>query len=180
MEERITLKGLSKILNLSISTISKSLNNGDEISAKTKERVKNLAALNNYFPNPYAQNLVTKRGKTIGVIVPTLQLHFFALALESMICQANEMDYKIIVCISEESVEREISNINFLIQSQVDGIIMSPTKETQELLKLDHLKKVNELKIPLVFYDRLIEGIDCDTISIEYFKEARQATQDLF
>ncbi|MDX1543102.1 MAG: LacI family DNA-binding transcriptional regulator [Christiangramia sp.] len=77
MENRITLKELAKLLNVSISTVSKALNDSPEISPQTQKRVKELAALNHYVPNMLAQNLKTRHTRTIGVIIPAILPHFF-------------------------------------------------------------------------------------------------------
>ncbi|MBK5193602.1 MAG: LacI family DNA-binding transcriptional regulator [Flavobacteriaceae bacterium] len=85
MKKKCTLKDLSKILNLAVSTVSKALNNSPEISESTKTKVQNIALLYNYTPNKSAQNLKSKRTKTIGVIAPDLLSHFFAMAKDCFI-----------------------------------------------------------------------------------------------
>lgn len=179
MKERIALKTLSKVLELAPSTISKSLSNSSEISAKTKERVKKAVALYDYVPNQHAQNLKFKRGKTIGVVIPTIQINFFSQALESIIYEANKNDFRIIACFSADSSKVERENIDFLIQIQVDGIIISPSNETQISLDITHLNKVKQLEIPMVQFGGVIDKIDCDKISIHDYQEASQATENL-
>lgn len=76
MENRVTLKELSKLLNVSISTVSKALRDSPEISPETRKKVKELAELNQYVPNALAQNLKNRKTKTIGVIIPSILPHF--------------------------------------------------------------------------------------------------------
>ena len=77
----VTLKQLAKELNVSISTVSKALNNSEEIGAETVKRVKELAALYNYKPNKVALSLKQNKTKTIGVIIPDVLNHFLAKVL---------------------------------------------------------------------------------------------------
>ncbi|MDT0688787.1 LacI family DNA-binding transcriptional regulator [Salegentibacter sp. F188] len=180
MREKITLKALSELLGLSPATISKSLSNSSEISSETKERVKKVAAFYNYVPNHYTPKPKIKKRKTIGVIIPTMQISFFSQALESMINEANKNDFRIVACISDESVKKERENIDFLIQRQVDGVVISPAYETQVSANITHLNKLKQLKLPMVLFGRTIDNITCDKIDIDDFGETYKATQELF
>lgn len=179
MKGRTTLKELSELLNLSVSTVSKSLNNSPEISEYTKKRVKDVALLNHYIPNVAAQSLKTRQTHTIGVIIPSLSSPFFSEVLQGIEKEASKRDYKIIICISNESLYEEQLCINKLIQSQVDGIILSPSRETQATEKTDHLKKPASYQIPLVLFDRLINSVECDKISIDNQLQAELAVNEM-
>ncbi|MGZ3820739.1 MAG: LacI family DNA-binding transcriptional regulator, partial [Mucilaginibacter sp.] len=73
----ITLKKLAELLNLSISTVSRALKDHEDISAETKKRVKELAAILDYEPNTYAINLRTNNSKEFGIIIPTIANDFY-------------------------------------------------------------------------------------------------------
>lgn len=77
MKKRVTIKQIAKELNVSVSTVSKSLNNSVEISEETKEMVKAFAKLHNYKPNSIALSLKNKKTKTVGVIIPEIAHDFF-------------------------------------------------------------------------------------------------------
>lgn len=179
MEQRATLKELAKTLNLSVSTVSKALNNSHEISTRTKERVKQLAVLNNYVPNSLAQSLKYQKTRTIGVIIPDVLAHFFAKALHGIEHTASSMGYKIIICISNESTEKESESINTFINGSVDGVIMSLARETQASNNYEHLMKLKHHNIPLVLFDRITDNFDCDKITINDHDIAGEATMDL-
>lgn len=102
-----TLKELAILLNISVSTVSKALNNSHEISEKTRIRVKELATKLNYKPNRIAQQLKTNKSKTIGVILPTVINPFFAEVLHGIETTATNNDYDIIVCLSNETLSKE-------------------------------------------------------------------------
>ncbi|MCG9973091.1 LacI family DNA-binding transcriptional regulator [Christiangramia crocea] len=180
MDQRVTLKELARLLNVSISTVSKALNDSPEISPQTRKRVKELAALNHYVPNMLAQNLKTKHTRTIGVIIPAILPHFFAEALHGIETKASELGYRIIICISNESIQKEAESVQTLIKGQVDGLIMSLSQETQAKTEIGHLQPIFSHKVPLVLFDRVLNQIECDKVHINDSLQAEQATMALF
>lgn len=179
MKQHMTLKDLARELGISPSTVSKALNNSPEISVKTKKKVRELADLLQYYPNSFAQGLKYKRTKTLGVIVPAILSNFFSMVLDGIEEKASELGYRIIICISKEALEKEKLAIDMLIKSQVDGILISPSKETQASLSIKHLQAPKNYGIPIVMFDRLIKEIEADKISINDCLEAELATMEL-
>ncbi|SDS64871.1 LacI family DNA-binding transcriptional regulator [Gramella sp. MAR_2010_147] len=179
MKQHITLKELARELDLSVSTVSKALNDSSEISSSTKKRVRELAEIHEYFPNSFAQGLKFKKTKTLGVIVPAILSNFFSMVLDGIEEKASLLGYKVIICISKESVHKEKQAIEMLIRSQVDGILISPSKETQATSEIKHLGFPKRFGIPLVMFDRLLDGIEADKISINDTLEAELATLEL-
>jgi LacI family transcriptional regulator len=179
MEKKCTLKDLAKILNLAVSTVSKAINNSPEISKLTKIKVQNTALLYNYTPNKSAQNLKSKRTKTIGVIVPDLLSHFFAMAIHGIETEADSKGYKIIICLSNESKEKESESIKTLINGSVDGLIISLSKETQITGDYRHFEEALKYNFPIVLFDRTFERMICDKISINDQLAAKKATEHL-
>ena len=96
----VTLKQLAKELNVSISTVSKALNNSDEIGEETVRRVKELAELYSYRPNRMALSLKQNKTKTIGVIIPNILNRFLSKVLFGIEREAAKHGYNIITCIS--------------------------------------------------------------------------------
>lgn len=179
MKNRITLKQLAIQLNVSISTVSKALNDSPEISLPTRNKIKELAALNHYVPNATAQNLKRQKTKTIGIIIPDILPHFFAQALYGIESKASELGYNVIIALSNESIQKEIESINTLLKGQVDGLIMSLSKETQAKMEIDHINAISRYNIPLVLFDRVLDQIDCDKIHIDDAFQAEKATKEL-
>ena len=127
----VTLKQLAKELNVSISTVSKALNNSDEISKNTVIRVKELAAFYNYSPNKVALSLKSNKTNTIGVIIPNILNHFFAKVLFGIEKEASKHGFNIITSMSNESLDKEIKGLQLLANGSVDGFILSIAEETQ-------------------------------------------------
>lgn len=175
----MTLKKLAKHLNVSIATVSKSLNDSPEISERTKHRVKEFAIQVNYVPNEIAQSLRGKKSKTIGVIIPDVLAHFFAKSLHSIENEASRLGLKIIVCLSNESMAKEAESIQTLIHGNVDGIIVSLAKETQKKQNFEHFARAVDYQIPIVLFDRISENLLCDKITINDGECAEKATNEL-
>lgn len=174
-----TLKELAKLLNISVSTVSKALNDSHEISEQTKIRVHELAEKLNYKPNRIAQQLKTNKTKTIGVILPTVINPFFAEVLHGLEKAASKNDYDIIVCLSEENVEKEARSLELLSSGSVDGFIIAVARETQVKAKWDHIESIINRKIPVLLFDRVIKEIVCDKVIVDDFQSVYEATKYL-
>ncbi len=173
----MTLKQLAKKLNVSISTVSKALNDSHEISKDTIKRVKELAALYNYVPNKSALSLKQSKTKTIGVIVPNILNHFFAKALVGIEKEATKNGYQIIVCLSNESLKKEQDNIQWLTNGSVDGLIFAVAEETIVERESSHFKKLLDLNIPFVMFDRVLEDVKTDKVIINDTEAGYKATK---
>ncbi|MEZ4809474.1 MAG: LacI family DNA-binding transcriptional regulator [Allomuricauda sp.] len=152
MKAKITLKDIARELEVSISTVSKALKNSEEISRDTKEKVQAFAKLYNYKPNNIAISLKNKRTKNIGVVVPAIVHHFFTTVIRGIEKYANAKGYNVIVCLSEESFDREVINMEMLANGSIDGFIMSLSSETQRKGDYNHLKGSYRTGIPLVLW----------------------------
>ncbi|GAA4320897.1 LacI family DNA-binding transcriptional regulator [Pontixanthobacter gangjinensis] len=177
MKSKITLKELAKLLNVSVSTVSKALHDSPEISPKTAERVKELAKLHNYRPNPVAVNLKKSKTGTIGVVIPNISNNFFARVLSGMEAQAQKHGQQIITYISNESLEREKQICDMLTSGFVDGVLIAVSEETQKKNDYEHLYALLEYEIPLVIYDRINIGLPTDKIGVDDEKSFYDATK---
>jgi LacI family transcriptional regulator len=174
-----TLKELAALLKISISTVSKALNDSHEISAKTRERVKELATELNYKPNRTAQQLKTNKTKTIGVILPTVTNPFFAEVLHGVEMAAADNDYDIIVCLSNETMHKEERSLELLSNGSVDGFIMAVARESQVKKQTHHIQTILDSDIPVLMFDRVVSEIKCDKVIVDDFKSVYEATEYL-
>jgi len=158
-----TLKKLAELLKLSTSTISRALNNHPDISQATKDRVKNLALNLNYVPNFTAQSLRSSSSKTIGVIIPKLTIDHSSRIINGMIIQSRKMGYHLIISESGHDFKLEGEILTSMINSRVDGILMSMSNSTNNI---DHIIEAKN-KCPLVLYDKVSEKIACTQIIVD-------------
>lgn len=171
-----TLKQIAAQLGISTTTVSKALKNYTDISEKTKKAVIDLAQELNYTPNSFAVNLRTSESKTIGVIIPTVDFHFFSKVFKGVLEEAEKRDYLVIVLRSNEKLELEKKQIDLLLSKRVDGIIISLSNETGDF---DHIKKVLAHNTSLVLFDKIAKLVNCSKVSINDRKAAYEAVDYL-
>ena len=174
-----TLKELAKLLNISVSTVSKALNDSHEISEITKRRVNELADKLNYKPNRIAQQLKSNKTKTIGVILPTVTNPFFAEVLHGIETCATKNKYDIIVCLSDESLKKEQRSLELLSNGSVDGFIIAVARESQVEDQTEHIDAAINNKIPVLMFDRVVNEILCDKVVVDDFQSVYDATEYL-
>jgi len=179
MRSKITLKELAKLLNVSVSTVSKSLNGSPEISENTVKRVKELAELHNYSPNLTALNLKRKSTGNIAVIVPNISNTFFAKVLGGIENEARKLGYQVITYISNESLHLEKQLLELISNGLVDGLLISVSSETQKTKNYDHIYRLMEYEIPVVLFDRINVKIDLDKVGVNDEQSIFNAVQHL-
>lgn len=179
LKRRITLKHIAKELDVSVSTVSKALKNSEEISKDTKDKIQAFAKLYNYRPNNIALSLKNKKTKNIGVIIPDIVHHFFTTVFRGIEQYAGEKGYNVMICVSDESFEKEVLNMELLANGSIDGFIMSLSAETQEKNDYTHLKEVLGQGIPLVLFDRVTPDIDCDKVILNDEEIAFEAVNSM-
>ncbi|SHI77018.1 transcriptional regulator, LacI family [Mesonia phycicola] len=179
MKRKITLKQIAKELDVSVSTVSKSLKDSKEISKDTKEKVKAFAKLYNYKPNNIALSLKNRKTKTIGIIIPEIVHHFFTTVIRGIEKIAGDRGYNVIICLSNNSFDKEVLNLEFLANGSTDGFIMSVAKETQQKEDYHHIQEVISQGMPVVMFDRVIDEVICDKVIISDKHGAFEAVQYL-
>jgi len=172
----VTIKDLARELKISASTVSRALKNHPDISEDTKRAVHALAEKLNYQPNAVALSLKQRRSNTIGVIIPEIVHYFFSSVISGIEDVAYDAGFNVIICQSNERYEREVANAKTLMASRVDGILVSISKETEDF---NHLYNLRNNNIPLVFYDRIVPGLEADQVIIDDFDAAYRATRHL-
>ena len=173
---QITIKDIAKSLNISVSTVSRALNNNPDISLKTRNLVQKYAKEQKYNPNSWAQLLRSNHSSIIGVIVPELANIFFSNVLAGIEDIAGKHGYNVIVCQSNENYEKEIRNVDTLIKARVSGVISSLSKTT---FKYDHFQELIDRDIPVVFFDRICTGIDTSKVVVDDYSGTFSATEYL-
>lgn len=177
--QKLTLKKIARELDVSISTVSKSLKDSPEISEDTKQKIKAFADLYNYRPNTIALSLKNRKTKTLGVIIPEIVHHFFTTVVSGIEKVANEKGYTVIIGLSNESFEKEVTNMEKLANGSIDGFILSVSRETQLKKDYHHLLETIDHGMPVVLFDRTIPEIECDKVVVDDTEGARNAVKKL-
>ena len=171
-----TIIDIAKKLGVAPSTVSRALSNHPDVKQETKDLVRKVAKELHYSPNTNARSLKSSKSTTIGVIVPEIKHDFFSSAISGIEDVAYQAGYTIIVCQSNESFEREVVNTNVLMHHRVAGVIASISQNTKSG---DHFQDLINRKIPVVFFDRVIDGINASTVVIDDYKSAFDAVSFL-
>lgn len=170
-----TIKDIAQRLNISISTVSRSLRNAPDVSPETKQAVIALSEELNYQPSKLALSLRQKQTHTIGVIVPNLD-YVLSTMVKGIDEVALEAGYTVMVCQSNESYGREILNTRRLLDSLVDGLIISVSSETKQF---DHFRKVQDRGLPIVIFDRVTPDLRAPSVRIDNAEGGFLATEHL-
>ncbi|MBB1194120.1 LacI family transcriptional regulator [Flavobacterium sp. SOK18b] len=179
MKRKITLKQIAKELDVSISTVSKSLRNSLEIGEETRLKVQAFAKFYNYKPNNIALSLKNRKTKAIGIIIPEIVHHFFSTVINGVEQVANEHGYSVIICLSDDSFDKEVLNMEMLANGSIDGFIISLSKETQFKADFHHITEVINQGMPVVMFDRVTNDVLCDKVIIDDQAAAYEAVQSL-
>jgi LacI family transcriptional regulator len=170
----VSLKDLARELGVSISTVSRALKDHPNISSELKEKARKLAAAWNYSPNPLAMGLLRQNTRTIGVIVPDLVTHFFSSVISGIEAFARENGYYIIISSSYESYQKEKECIENLMNSRVEGFIVSLSYETRDH---SHFEDLVRKGVPIVFFDRVCMAGKVPTVVADNREAAFKSTE---
>lgn len=176
MKKQVTIKDIAQKLGISISTVSRALKNHPDISLKTRQAVQELANLLGYKPNLIALKLKNSRTNTIGVIIPEVEHYFFSTVLNGIEEVAYKGNYSVMVFQSNESYMREVLNTQTLLANRVDGVLASYSKHTHDYA---HFQQLTDNEIPLVLFDRSIDGLHTDSVIVDDYSGAYSAVKHL-
>jgi LacI family transcriptional regulator len=172
----VNIKQLAQQLHLSISTVSRALNDSYDISPETRKKVLELARKLNYQPNPHASSLRKHTSKTIAVVVPEIANNFFALAINGIQSAAREKGYHVLIYVTNESDKIESESLQHFQSGRIDGLLISVSNKTvhdQDLLR------IQEQGIPLVFFDRVRDEFETAKVTTDDFESGFKAAEHL-
>ncbi|GAW29434.1 LacI family DNA-binding transcriptional regulator [Carboxydocella sp. ULO1] len=170
----VTIKDVAREAGVSVSTVSRVLNNSKPVSSEIRARV--LAAVNklNFQPNSLARSLVLKKTRLIGVLVPDIANPFFPVAIAGIEEIASMYGYNILLFNTFGQIEKELQYLNILKEKQVDGIIKMSTQVTEK-----HEEYFASTSIPMVVTSNCTEREDVPCVVIDDVRAAYDATSYL-
>lgn len=174
--KRTTIKDLAEMLNISTSTVSRALKDHPDISSSVKLKVKEAAETFNYVPNDFAINFRNNSSKVIGLIVPEISMFFLPSIINGISSVLNKEGYHFFILSSNDSYITEQENIQTCINSRVDGILISLTKETKDC---GHLKKLGEMEIPTVIFDKTVPQDIFQSVIFDNVKKSELSAETL-
>ncbi|MGG8497573.1 LacI family DNA-binding transcriptional regulator [Tenacibaculum sp. TC6] len=160
MSYSVTLKEIALKSGVSISTVSKALNDSHEISSLTKERISKIAKSLNYKPNFFAKNLKKKENYIIGVILPDLKNDFFSNLLVGITEETSIKKHRIMVYHTCNNPEKEITYTKLLSEDIIDGLIISPSLFPQRNAEDNkYLIRLSQKQMPIMVINKMVDNI---------------------
>lgn len=171
-----SLRDIAEVAGVSITTVSRALNDHPDINESTRNHIKELAQSMHYQPNILAQSLVNRTTHTIGVIIPNLTTTFFSSMLSGIQRVAALSGYRIVICQSDEDHSTEIMNTQALMNNMIDGLLICHTLHTSTS---DHLRIHMGKRIPIVEFYRVSEDLPLPKILADDEAGASAMTEHL-
>jgi LacI family transcriptional regulator len=170
---KITIKDLAKMLNISVSTVSRALSDHPDISKETKVRVKEVAEQFNYLPNLHARFFRKKNTKLVALIIPEFNRFFIPDLIAGIQKVIDDHEYSLIIFQSRNTYAIEEEVVKYCLSWVVEGVLISLSDETKTT---GHLKILKDNNIPTVILDKVVNTEDYSTVKINDHLAAFQAT----
>ncbi|NLJ83782.1 MAG: LacI family transcriptional regulator [Halanaerobiaceae bacterium] len=171
---RVTIKDIAREAGVSVTTVSRVLNNKADVSDKTREKVLKIIDRLNYNPNSIARGLVMNKTYTIGLIVPDISNAFFAEIAKAIEDELREYGYSVIFCNTDNDKDREKESIDLLRSKQVDGLIGAFSHDSK-----DEVLALGKAGLPIVQIDRLVDDSQIPSVIIDNILSGYEATEYL-
>ncbi|WP_330342311.1 LacI family DNA-binding transcriptional regulator [Streptomyces sp. NBC_00557] len=160
---------------VSVATAGRALGNYGRVRADLRARVQAAADRLGYSPNAVARSMRSGGTRSIGFVGADISNPYFATAMRGLCDVAREQGYEPILANSDDRLEVERAAVNVLLDKQVEGIVVAPTSVTD----VAHLKRAQELGVPIVLLDRPIGTLDADSVVIDNEAAAYEAVSHL-
>ena len=171
-----TIVDIARELGVSAMTVSRALNGKADVSEDMRRRVMEYAEMLGYRPNRWARTLVTRKSMIIGVVVPEIAHSFFAEIISGIEDVLEQAGFNLLLCHSRCSADRERVEIDALIDSRVDGLIVAPEQPQKNPGPFLDLQK---RKIPFVLVDRFFPGHEFSAVRLDDVAAGFLATECL-
>lgn len=176
MSSEVTLKHIAEEVGVSAMTVSRALNDRDNVDEKTKERVLEAARRMGYTPNRVAKSLVSRKTRTIGVVIPEITHAFFPEVVRGIEEVTYNSGYQIFLTNANEQFEREKDAIRTLRAQRVDGLLVSSSVTQDDYSFYEDLIRGGA---KIVFFDRCIENIGASCVSVNDRESSKKITEHL-
>jgi LacI family transcriptional regulator len=163
------IRDVAKHAGVSIATVSAAMNDSGPVSAKTRKRVWDAAAAVGYSPNAIARSLRLGKSRLIGLVVGDITNPFWGSMVRIVEAVALAAKYSVIVCNTDDDVERELAILDQLRGQHVAGILLTPLGEGQ-----DYVRRLESRNLPpLVTMDQRVPGLARDFVGVDNRAAAR-------
>ena len=169
-----TIRKVADLAGVSTATVSHVINDTRAVSAPLTARVLNAMEQLDYQPDIIARSLRRRETLTLGLIVPSIEIPFFARVAAGVEAAANDVGYSVILCNTGWSLSREVHYLNNLLARRVDGLLCISLAMSAE-----HIAPVLRRRTPVVVFERTMPGVEVDAVEIDNVQGAFDATAHL-
>ncbi len=173
--KKATLRDIAALLQTTTKTVSKALNDQPGVSPELRDKIKQTAQELHYVPNMFGRGLSGKPQRSIGVILPENANPFYSFVIKGLEQEASDADYSIMLCNSNDQLDRENKALRMLIEKHVDGIILTPAQPRAN----ENIEVLHRQKIPYALINRTIPGHDYPCVKADSAAGAYLAGQYL-
>lgn len=160
----VSIKDIAENVGVSVATVSKALNHKPGVSQEIRELILDKAKEMGYVVNGLARGMKISKTFTVGVLVSDIMNPFFSEVISAIERILYAKKYNLMICNVGENPQKEIDYLELLVSKKVDGLIVAPAAEGQNLSVYKNLVR-HGMKI--VLFDRLIDSVNCDTVVID-------------
>ena len=176
MHQFVTIKDIARTLRISVSTVSRALRDTHDVSKETREKVLSVADQLNYKPNLNARGLVNHQSHNIAIILPFITNYYFSTVITGIQEIAWSKGYNIILYVTNDCPERELSILNNLSYSSLDGVLACVSSHSDSC---EYFQRIIEKDIPVVFFDRIQSSINTSKVTQDDYNGAFEAVEHL-
>lgn len=169
-----TIKDVARLAGVSISTVSRVINNSKPVSPEVRKRVLEAIELLDYKPNEVARSLVTRKSNLIGVIVTDIGNFYVAEMVRGIEEIGRMYNYDIILSSSYGNIDAELKFVKFLTRKQVEGILLISERDDNEVVD-----EIQNYKIPFIYINRYYNRYNLPTVSIDNSRASTAMTEYL-
>lgn len=174
----ITIKDIAKAAGVSRTTVSRVLNNSGYVKDETREKVLKAIKELNYTPSAIARSLSTSKTNTIGVVVPEINNPFFGEIIKGISQVADEHNLNIILCDTDENIEKELKALKLLKEQRIEGILITPTS-TKDTFNREYLSTIENLGTPVILIDGHVKYTNFSGVFVDHIRGAYEGTKAL-
>jgi len=174
MIKRPTISDVARLAEVSKSTVSHVLNNTRNVEEPTRRRVLAAIAELGYRPSSAARSLTTKHTNTVGMVISDSANFFFSEMLRGVEDILHAEGYGLLVCNTDEVLEREAHYLDLLLRQRVDGIVAAATSQAWT-----PLREAATQHTPVVFVDRRFQDLEGPFVGVDNEGGARLGVQHL-
>ncbi|NMM65424.1 LacI family transcriptional regulator [Clostridium sp. P21] len=174
----VTIKDIAQKSGVSLTTVSRVLNSSGYVKEETRKKVLSAIKELNYTPSAIARSLSKNKTNTIGVVIPEINNEFYGEIIKGISEVADEYNLNMILCNTDNNIEKEVKALKLLKEQRIEGIIITPTS-VEDDFNSEYLITIEQLGIPIVLVDGHVKYADFSGAFVDNIKGAYDSTDAL-